>query len=114
MLGWHKTIPTNSVCFCSTEILKGKEKNQRFIAATGKVAVISILDGPAILREVNFDGTVLNIKAWNTGVRNQNFPITLELVQLIQDIDTSKYFGETVCVSNVEIFAITNRVYIDF
>lgn len=69
-VGWHKTIPTNSVCFCSIEILKGKEKNQRFIAATGKVAVIIILGGPAILREVNFDGTVLNIKAWNTGVRN--------------------------------------------
>ena len=110
MVGEDKAISQNSIAYCDCKCLSSTDNNERMMFANGKIALISICAGPAIIRELRFDGTLLNIRAWNPQVAEKNFPIDLNYLDLIKNKESAKFLGHETCTSSVQVFAIVKTV----
>ena len=120
MIGGGKYIPKNSIALCSCSELIGKNFFEKLEYINGKVAVVGILHGSAIVRESNFiDKKFLQLKAWNSDIEEKKFPVEfLEKpaeteAEAEADQRTSKMHNIDTLAINVAIFGVVNKVIID-
>lgn len=76
---------------------------------SGKVVLLSFANGPALLREITFDGTYIRIKAWNS-----NIPEKICLSSGTQALPEGKessalYNNHPLTVSMIEVFGIARK-----
>lgn len=113
MIGKELCIPKNSIVYCSSDqsFTLGLLKNIQKI--DGKVVLLNIAKGPALLRQIKYDGNYIRIKAWNTELEdkiclfdeNQTLPKGNE--------KAAQYLNYPLVVSMVEIFGIAKKVVVD-
>lgn len=110
MVGHDQAIPKNAIAYCDCKCLSSIDNYTRLMFANGRIALLSICGGPALIRELRFDGTILNIRAWDSQVAEKNFPIDLNYLNLIKNKESAKFLGKELCASSVQVFAIVKQI----
>lgn len=110
MQGENGILPKNSLIFCSNnELSADADKFKQMLSLSGKVVLLSFANGPALLREITFDGTYIRIKAWNS-----NIPEKICLSSGTQALPEGKessalYNNHPLTVSMIEVFGIARK-----
>lgn len=110
MVGADNLLPKNSLIFCSnSELSIVSDKLEQLLALSGKVVLLSIAKGPALLRELSFDGTYIRIKAWNS-----NIPEKICLSSGSKSLPKGKesfalYNNHPLTVSMIEVFGVARK-----
>lgn len=112
MYGSDKGININSYALCTTEGFS-EDKIQNLFVCSGKVVLLSIARGPAMLREIHFNGTELRVVAWNPNETDYVFPLTDDDIDKLSDKEKFKYHNVPTNCYSVEVFGIVKKVIFD-
>lgn len=112
MYGSDKGININSYALCTTEGFS-EDKIKNLFVCSGKVVLLSIARGPAMLREIHFNGTELRVVAWNPNETDYVFPLTDDDIDKLSDKEKYKYHNVSTNCYSVEVFGIVKKVIFD-
>lgn len=102
-------IRPHSLVTVTSTPLKGKTKEEILKIANGHVCVVSINNGPGLLREVYFDGSIVRFKAWNKDVESRVFPVLPNSLASVVNFAGELIFNKdsvVLSLDNIEIFGI--------
>lgn len=97
---------------CST-IGLSSDKQSTLAYCSGKVVVMSIAKGVAMLREVFFDGKILHVKAWNSSFDDYEFPVSEDVYKCMPDKSKAVYHNGETFTNSIEIFGIAKKSVFD-
>src|SRR5574344_360055 len=103
MVGNSKFIPNNTVLLCSSNSLKdASTESKRLNLVNNKIAIVSICGGPALVRELSFDGNMLSLTAWNGNILTLRFPLDISS----SNSSATLFHNQPTSTSSVQIYGI--------
>lgn len=111
MIGAINNIPLKSIVFCSTEKLNCETNiSDLLLSLSGSVVLLSLVKGPAVLRELSFDGTYIRLKAWNPNVLEKICLFSEEQSLPQSNEQLAMYANHPLTVSMIEVFGVAKKV----
>ncbi len=114
MIGPVESIPLKSTVFCSlVKDVNVGDPFKKLYSLCGKVVLLSIVKGPALLREIIFDGKYIRFKAWNPKVEDI-ICLSSEQQSLPEgNEDLAMFANHPLCASMIEVFGIAHKILKD-
>ncbi len=106
-------FPKGSIAICSTEELKGKEKEEQLIIANNKYAIVNITGQEGRLRKIKYENRVLSLIPLNKDEPFYNFPESEEFEKFVTDKNSMYFHGYITSSASVRIFGIAKFVFFD-
>ena len=111
MVGNSKFIPNNTVLLCSSNSLKdASTESKRLNLVNNKIAIVSICGGPALVRELSFDGNMLSLTAWNGNILTLRFPLDISS----SNSSATLFHNQPTSTSSVQIYGIVEYVIFNY
>lgn len=115
MFGSSKGIMKGSVLLCSFYDLKNALSNEdKYALIHNRLVVLSICGGPAMLREVRFEGNFLRIIAWNEKVSDIKIAITSNIEPSGNFDDSMLINGHVTSDNSVQFYGVVTKAFFDF
>ena len=113
MVGPDRVIPKNSLVYCSTDEIMNTDLSKIIPMVDGKVVLLSIASGPAILREIKYDGTYLRLKAWNSEI-DEKICLLSEKQPMPKGKEmAATYLNHPLVVSMLEFFGVAKKIVME-
>lgn len=80
------------------------------LSLSGSVVLLSLFKGPAVLRELSFDGTYIRLKAWNPNVLEKICLLSEEQSLPQSNEQLAMYANHPLTVSMIEVFGVAKKV----
>jgi transcriptional regulator with XRE-family HTH domain len=113
MISNERSIPKNSLVFCSITDLKNSDKSKIIQLIDGKIVVLSIAKGPATLRQIKYDGTYIRLKAWNKEIDEKICLLSEKQVPPQGKEKAATYLNCPLVLSMVEFFGVAKKIVMD-
>ena len=114
MIGHSDNIPLKSFVFCTAIKPNPSETNfQKIYSMCGKVVLLSIVKGPAILREIAFDGQYIRFKAWNPNVDDVICLTSEEQTLPNGNEKLAMFANHPLSASMIELFGVAKKIIKD-
>lgn len=113
MMGIDRVIPKNCWIYCSTSEVQYADYSEIIPLIDGKIVLLCIAGGPAILREIKFDGTYLRLKAWNQEIEEKICLLSEKQPMPKGKEIAATYLNHPLVISMLEFFGVAKKIVME-